>query len=168
MGSGLQQALDATRGASRFLILGQKADARARLGLPEEPDEVPWIMDVDAYATAVGEVFDVGVAPLRIDRFNTAKSWLKGLEFAARGVYFVRSPSAEYERLGLGMRARSPRDWAKFVTLGIQDADRRREHAVRAREAVLAAHLTEHTAPGWVAAWQQAVDNRVRSRRKGA
>jgi hypothetical protein len=168
MGSGLQQALDATRGASRFLILGQKADARARLRLPEEPDEVPWIMDVDAYATAVGEVFDVGVAPLRIDRFNTAKSWLKGLEFAARGVYFVRSPSAEYERLGLGMRARSPRDWAKFVTLGIQDADRRREHAVRAREAVLAAHLTEHTAPGWVAAWQQAVDNRVRSRRKGA
>jgi hypothetical protein len=168
MGSGLQQALDSTRGASRFLILGQKADARERLRLPEEPGEVPWIMDVDAYTAAVGDLFDVGVAPLRIDRFNTSKSWLKALEFAARGVYFVRSPSAEYERLGLGMRARSPRDWAKWLTVGIQDADRRREHAVRAREAVLAAHLTEHTVGGWVGAWQQAIDNRVRGRRKDA
>jgi hypothetical protein len=168
MGSGLQQALDSTRGASQFLILGQKFDARERLRLSEEPEEVPWMMDVDAYSTAVGDLFDVGVAPLRIDRFNTSKSWLKALEFAARGVYFVRSPSAEYERLGLGMRARSPRDWAKWVTLGVQDADRRREHAVRAREAVLAAHLTEHTVGGWVAAWQQAIDNRMRSRRKGA
>jgi hypothetical protein len=168
MGSGLQQALDSTRGASRFLILGQKLDARERLRLSEEPDEVSWMMDVDAYMTAVGNLFDVGVAPLRIDRFNTSKSWLKALEFAARGVHFVRSPSAEYERLGLGMRARSARDWAKWLTLGIQDADRRHEHAVRAREAVLAAHLTEHTVGGWVAAWQQAIDNRTRSMRKGA
>jgi hypothetical protein len=168
MGSGLQQALDATRGTSRFMILGGKADARERLALSEDPQEVPWIPDVDGYVRALGELFDVGVAPLRDDRFNAAKSWLKGLEFAARGVYFVRSPSAEYERLGLGMRARSPRDWAKWITTGIQDADRRREQAVRARETVLAEHLTEHTAERWVAAWQQAIDNRVQDRRKGA
>jgi hypothetical protein len=66
------------------------------------------------------------------------------------------------------MRARSPRDWAKWLTVGIQDADRRREHAVRARETVLAAHLTEHTVEGCVSAWLQAIDNRARSRRKGA
>lgn len=168
MGSGLQQALDATRGRSRFMILGQKGDVRQRLALADEPDEVSWIPDVDRYTHAVGELFDVGVAPLREDRFNTAKSWLKALEFAARGVYFVRSPSAEYERLGLGMRAKSPRDWAKWLTMGIQDAERRREHAVRAREAVLAGHLTEHTVPGWISAWEQAIDNRARSRRKGA
>jgi hypothetical protein len=129
---------------------------------------VPWIPDVDQFATAVGDLSDVGVAPLRTDRFSTSTSWLKALEFAARGVDLVRSPSAEYERSGLGMRARSSRDWAKWVTLGIQDADRRLGHAVRACEAVLAAHLTRHTAAGWVAAWQQAVDNRVRTRRKGA
>lgn len=168
MGSGLQQALDSTRGRSRFLILGQKADARERLRLPEEPEEVPWMMDVDAYTAAVGDLFDVGVAPLRIDRFNTAKSWLKALEFSARGVWFVRSPSAEYERLGLGMRARSPRDWAKWITLGIRDADRRREQAMRAREAVLAGHLTEHTVAGWVSAWERAAENRAHSRRRGA
>jgi hypothetical protein len=168
MGSGLQQALDATAGASRFTILGRKNDARERLALSEEPEEVPWIPEVDAYVRALGELFDVGVAPLRDDRFNSAKSWLKVLEFAARGVYVVRSPSAEYERLGLGMRARSPRDWAKFLTTAIRDADRRREQAVRARETVLAAHLTEHTVEGWVAAWERAADIRARDRRKGA
>jgi hypothetical protein len=168
MGSGLQQALAATRGSSRFVILGQRADAQQRMALPEQPGELPWIPDVDQYTRTVGEIFDVGVAPLRDDRFNTAKSWLKALEFAARGVYFVRSPSAEYERLGLGMRAKSPKDWSKWITLAIRDAERRREQAVRARETVLAEHLTEHTVDGWLSSWQQAIDNRARSRRKGA
>lgn len=168
MGSGLQQALDGARGAARFVILGERWDARERLRLSDEPAELPWIPDVDAYTAAIGEQFDIGVAPLRIDRFNTAKSWLKVLEFSARGVYSVRSPSAEYERLGLGMRAKSPRDWAKWLATGIADADRRREQATRAREAVLAGHLTEHTAGLWVGAWQRALENRSVSRRKGA
>jgi len=168
MGSGLQQALDNTSGRSRFLILGQKADARDRLRLAEEPVEVPWIHDVDGYTTAVGEVFDIGVAPLRIDRFNTCKSWLKNLEYAARGVFCVRSPSAEYERLGLGRRAKAPKDWAKALTTAIKDPDLRREQAARDRAVVLEKHLTEHTAPQWVAAWEQAVDNRARAQRKGA
>jgi hypothetical protein len=168
MGSGLQQALDRNRDAARFVILGQKWDVRERLGLPTEPAEVPWIEDVDAYLAAMGDLFDVGLAPLRIDRFNTSKSWLKVLEYAARGVFSVRSASAEYERLGFGMRAKSPRDWAKWITLGVQDADRRREQAGRERAAVLTGHLTEHTAGQWAAAWQRAADNLARSRRKGA
>jgi hypothetical protein len=168
MGSGLQQALDATRGRSRFTVIGQTWDGRERLRLSEEPTEVPWIQGIDEYTTAVGEVFDVGIAPLRTDRFNTCKSWLKALEYAARGVAFVRSPTAEYDRLGLGWRARSPKDWAKALTVTIQDADRRRENAARDHAAVLAGHLTEHTAERWVAAWQRALDNSARSRRKYA
>ena len=168
MGSGLQQALDNTRGRSRFLILGQKADARERLRLAEEPTELPWIHDVDGYTAALGEVFDIGVAPLRIDRFNTCKSWLKNLEYAARGVYCVRSPSAEYERLGLGRRAKAPKDWAKALTTAVDDPDLRREQAARDHAVVLERHLTEHTAPQWVAAWEQALDNRARAQRKGA
>ena len=168
MGSGLQQSLDRTRGRSRFLILGQKWDAKERLRLPEEPLELPWIHDVDEYTSIVGQVFDVGIAPLRIDRFNTCKSWLKNLEYAARGVYCVRSPSAEYERLGLGRRARAPKDWAKALTVAIDDPDLRREQAARDRAVVLDRHLTEHRAPEWVAAWQRAADIRATSRRKGA
>ncbi|MGY2078031.1 glycosyltransferase family protein [Blastococcus sp. SYSU DS0828] len=167
MGSGLQQALDRTAPRSRLVVLGQKWDLRERLGLRFEPEEVPWVMDVDTYAARVGELFDIGIAPLRVDRFNTSKSWLKPLEYSARGVYCVRARTDEYERLGLGMPARAPKDWAKWLTLGITDADRRREVAAAARERVLAQHLTEHTAERWAAAWRAARDNRTRALGRG-
>lgn len=161
MGSGLQQALDRTRPDSRLLVIGQKWDMAARLGLTSEPDEVNWIDSVDAYAARIGELFDVGIAPLRLDKFNACKSWLKPLEYSARGVYCVRARSDEYERLGLGMPARAPKDWAKWISVGVQDADRRREVAAAAREQVLARHLTEHTAERWVAAWRTALEHRT-------
>jgi len=166
MGSGLQQALDRTRGNSRFLVLGQKWDVRSRLGLATEPDEVDWLADPSDYITRIGELFDVGVAPLRLDRFNECKSWLKPLEYSARGVYCVRARTPEYEFLGLGMPAKAPKDWAKFIATGVQDADRRRELAAAAREKVLAGHLTEHTAPRWLGAWRTALD--IAARRRGA
>jgi hypothetical protein len=168
MESGLQQALDRTRGSSRFVILGQAMDARKRLHLPEEPTEIPWVKDVDGYVRSVGEQFDIGIAPLREDRFNTAKSWLKVLEYAARGVFAVRSTTAEYERLGLGRRARVPRDWATLISGAVLDPDRRREQAAADHAAVLADHLTEHTAERWADAWRRARDNRTRAMRKGA
>jgi hypothetical protein len=164
MGSGLQQALDRTRPASRLMVIGQKWDLRQRLGLSAEPAELDWLADVDTYAARIGELFDVGIAPLRLDRFNTCKSWLKPLEYAARGVFCVRAKSPEYERLGIGVPARAPKDWAKWVTVAVQDGDRRREKAAAAREQVLAAHLTEHTAEQWVAAWRTALDHRARVR----
>jgi hypothetical protein len=164
LGSGLQQALDRTQPNSRMLVLGQKWDMASRLGLTTEPEEVPWLQDVDTYVTRMGELFDVGIAPLRLDRFNTCKSWLKPLEYSARGVYCVRARSEEYERLGLGMPARAPKDWAKWISVGVQDADRRREVAAAAREQVLAHHLTEHTVDRWVGAWRTALEHRAAQR----
>ena len=161
LGSGLQQALDRTQPNSRMLVLGQKWDFRTRLGLTTEPDEVAWLQDVDTYLARMGELFDIGIAPLRLDRFNTCKSWLKPLEYSARGVYTIRAKSPEYERLGLGLPARAPKDWAKWISVGVQDADRRREVAAAAREQVLAHHLTEHTVEQWTAAWRTALDHRA-------
>jgi hypothetical protein len=167
VGSGLRQALDRTTGRSRFVVLGQKWDARERLGLAEEPEEIRWLPDTYAYLERMGEVFDVGIAPLRMDRFNICKSWLKPLEYSARGVLCVRARTPEYERLALGLPAKAPKDWTKWITVGIQDADRRRELAAAAREKVLAGHLTEHTAERWVAAWRQALDSRARAAHTG-
>jgi hypothetical protein len=112
----------------------------------------------------LGQVFDVGLAPLRLDRFNECKSWLKPLEYSARGVYCVRARTREYERLGLGMPAKSPKDWAKFIATGVDDPDRRREVAAAAREKVLAGHLVEHRVDEWVAAWRTALEHRARTR----
>lgn len=164
MGSGLQQALDRTHGRSRFVVLGQKWDARSRLGLSEEPGEEAWILDAASYVARLGELFEVGVAPLRSDRFNECKSWLKPLEYAARGVYCVRARTSEYERLGLGLPAKAPKDWAKWISVGVQDADRRTEVAAAAREQVLAGHLTEHRVEQWIGAWRSALENRARTR----
>jgi hypothetical protein len=168
MESGLAQALERNRGRSRFAVLGQADQVSTWLNLSEPAVEWPFIQDVDGYLTAVGERFDIGVAPLRIDRFNTSKSWLKVLEYSARGVFAVRTPSAEYERLGLGMRAKRPRDWAQLVGRALENGDHRREVAARDREQVLARHLTEHTAPMWIEAWRRARDARTRADRIGA
>ena len=168
MGSGLQQALDRTRGRSQFAIMGQAEDARERLRLAEDPVQISWVENVDAYAATVGERFDIGVAPLRIDTFNNCKSWLKVLEYSARGVFAISSPSAEYERLGIGYRAKRPRDWATGITRAVVDADWRREVAAANREQALAHHLTEHTAELWATAWRRARDIRSRKDRIGA
>jgi hypothetical protein len=79
-------------------------------------------------------------------------------------VFCVRARTPEYERLGLGLPARAPKDWAKWITTGILDADRRCELAAAAREKVFAVHLMEHTAQRWVDAWRTALDNAARRR----
>ena len=163
LGSGLQQALDRTQPHTRMIVVVQKCDLRTRLGLTVEPDEVSWFKDVDTYVDRMGQLIDIGIAPLRLDKFNTCKSWLKPLEYSARGIYCVRARSAEYERLGLGVPARAPKDWAKWLTVAVRDADRRREVAASAREQVLAHHLTEHTVERWISAWQRARDNRSKA-----
>lgn len=158
VGSGLQQALQAA--PSRFVVLGQAGDAGQKLGLTRAPAEIPWLPDVESYLQALGDEFDLGIAPLRIDKFNTAKSWLKVLEYSARGIYAVRSPSAEYERLGLGWRARAAKDWAKGLSKGLLDPEWRVTQARAARDVVLDGHLTEHTAAAWVTAWERAAEHR--------
>jgi len=57
---------------------------------------------------------DIGIVPLNNIPFNHAKSYLKGLEYAAAGIPFVASYSPEYEVLaqsGIGRVAYSESDW---------------------------------------------------------
>lgn len=161
VGSGVQQALDASERA-RLVILGQAHGAHEALGVREEPEQVPWLDSVDEYLAAVGDRFDVGIAPLRLDRFNEAKSWLKPLEYAARGVFPIGSPTSEYRRLGVGRLAASPKDWARELRRAVLDDGWRTEQAALARQTVLERHLTEHTAERWADAWRTAADNRGR------
>lgn len=59
--------------------------------------------------------FDVGVVPLVDIPFNHAKSYIKGLEYAASGIPFVASWSPQYQELseehGIGVVVRSPQDY---------------------------------------------------------
>jgi hypothetical protein len=58
--------------------------------------------------------FDVGIVPLSANRFATAKSWLKGIEYAAAGVPAVASPAPEYRHMAHQdgcLLANSPDEW---------------------------------------------------------
>lgn len=58
---------------------------------------------------------DIGIIPLNNIPFNHAKSFIKGLEYAAAGVPFISSYSPEYQYLadeGIGRIASTPEEWA--------------------------------------------------------
>jgi glycosyltransferase involved in cell wall biosynthesis len=59
------------------------------------------------------------LVPLNLVPFSEAKSYLKGLEYAASGIPFVASPTYEYRLLakeGIGRIASTPDEWRDHVT----------------------------------------------------
>lgn len=78
---------------------------------------------------------DIGIVPLASNNFNAAKSFLKGLEYAASGIPFVADPTPEYlelARKGTGLIATSPDEWVEKLTSLLDYKTRRRAAAVNA------------------------------------
>jgi glycosyltransferase involved in cell wall biosynthesis len=76
---------------------------------------------------------DIGIVPLRDVPFNHAKSFIKGLEYAAAGIPFVASYSPEYEFLandGIGRIARNTKEWEYHLKELLDPAMRRDEAAI--------------------------------------
>jgi hypothetical protein len=107
------------------------------LGLPEtvETSAEPMCAIFD-YPTIM-DSFNIGIIPLRDTPFNHAKSDIKGLEYGARGIPFVASPSPAYVELaerGAGSVARRPKDWIRELGR-LLDPDHRRSAGKAARSA---------------------------------
>ena len=80
----------------------------------------------------------VGLVPLTRNGFNVAKSYLKGLEYAAAGIPFIATPTEEYRILhaaGVGRLAATPDEWRDHAT-ELLDPHVRAEEAHRQREIV--------------------------------
>jgi glycosyltransferase involved in cell wall biosynthesis len=81
--------------------------------------------------------FDVGLAPLALNRFNTSKSDLKVLEYAAVGIPAVASDHGPYrdsiEHGVTGMLAHALADWPRHLRSLARDRDLRAELAANAR-----------------------------------
>ena len=106
------------------------------------------------YPLRMAEI-DVGVVPLEPTAFNHAKSWLKGLEFAALGVPFVASPTDPYQDLchsfGLGILADGRKDWTRKLRIVVQE---RQQLGDDARNTVDINDLTiERRYESWLNAW---------------
>lgn len=133
--------------------LAKKIPATGPIPHPEWPQNV----------TTLG----VGIAPLAMTKFNTAKSWLKPLEYAALGMPSVASARAEYERLhndhGIGNIARSGAQWYKIMRELLENDERRIFEGARDRQYVQD-HLTiEDNAWRWAEAWTNAARLRTKS-----
>jgi len=73
---------------------------------------------------------DVGIVPLRDVPFNHAKSYLKGLEYAAAGVPFIATGLPEYQLLadgGVGRIANTPEEWIGHMEELLDPAVRKEE-----------------------------------------
>jgi len=96
--------------------------------------------------------FDIGIVPLVDEPFNRAKSFLKGLEYAASGIPFVAQALPEYEYLadrGIGRLAHTPEDWVEQMTALLNPKVRKAEAAAN-----LAAVKRDHTITARADEWR--------------
>ena len=108
--------------------------------------------------------FDIGIAPLQDTVFNAAKSWLKGLEYAALGIPFVASDLPEYEllwrRFDVGeIAAAKSKVWRRSCNR-LMDFDERHHLGQTYREQVERFLTIERNAWRWPEAWERAILNR--------
>lgn len=158
------------RANARFLVVGPGDGCAKALGLADLDATGP-LPDVAGYEfeRALGQL-DVGIVPLADTKFNEAKSGLKGLQYAARGVPFIASPTAEYARLaeqGVGVLAGwRGRNWRARILELFGDESLRAEMTQRARAVVAKEYLLETNGWRWAEAWQAALDRRQSMGRK--
>lgn len=111
----------------------------------------------DQYMLGI-DTFAVGIVPLARSQFNNAKSWLKGIEYAALGVPFVASSTAaEYEALnrqyGLGVLASTPYEWYTELRRLCTDDKYRAEQSLTHRDTVESELRMSKHAWRWDEAW---------------
>lgn len=152
------------RADARFQVVGPGDGVASQLGLDTLTATGP-LTNVAAFEfeQALGEL-DVGIVPLADTKFNAAKSWLKGIQYAARGVPFVASPAAEYRKLaseGVGvLAAPRARNWRAQVLELLTNESLRAEMAERGRAVVTEHHTYEANAYQWIEAWDWALKHR--------
>lgn len=143
-----------------FRVVGPgEPEIATQLRLPG-PVSATGVTNSFEWPTAIAQNLDVGMAPLEPGTFNTAKSRLKVLEYAAVGVPFVASPREEYRRFhkesqGAGFLAETPKQWATHIRQLLTDDILRKEMSEQAR-AYAATQTLEAHAWRWLEAWELA------------
>lgn len=143
-------------------ILGGVEKVQTQLGLSQEPACSGWL-SYDKYMYELGNLA-VGIVPLAHTKFNEAKSFLKGIEYASRGIPFVASPLPEYLYLvdqGIGITANDRgRDWLRQLSLLLESESYLSEQASSQLDLMQKYHLITHRVDQWASAWKTALDKR--------
>jgi glycosyltransferase involved in cell wall biosynthesis len=154
VGDGVKLAVE-TAGAI-FRSVGNDHPANV-LGIAGQRDVVPWV-DFSDYPHQTS-LLDVGIVPLAETPFNEAKSWLKGLEYAALGIPFVASPTGPYHALnreGAGVLAHGPHRWREALISLLTNRKVADEYGQHGRDTA-SRWTVEGNSWRWLEAWDRAV-----------
>lgn len=141
----------------RYYALGPGYKIQSILKL-DDPPEVFGTIELQQYPLELARL-RVGLAPLNLTKFNTAKSWLKPLEYAACGTPSVITPTPEYvelSKLGIGRLARNPRQWYRETKALLTNDSLYAELREAGRAACLALTF-EVNAWRWLEVWADAL-----------
>ena len=148
---------DALESRDRFLCVGNGLDVKEHLDLRHEV-EATGPLPLSGYPDGIAKI-DVGIVPLADTKFNAAKSWLKGLEFAAVGTSVVASPTAEYVELAKHipvLLARRSREWKRHIRALLDHPELRKEWVEQSQATILRDHTYETQSWRWAEVWEAA------------
>ena len=100
--------------------------------------------------------FDIGIVPLNDIPFNRAKSYIKGLEYAAAGIPFVASPLPEYKYLseqGIGRIAHTKEEWINHFD-ELLDSQMRQKESVLNRQILDDNFTINSAAQTWISTFK--------------
>ena len=143
----------------RFKVVGGRSEVQKKLKLQQSP-EVTGSVPLQDWARTIAVNLDVGMAPLAMSEFNSAKSRLKAIEYMAVGVPWVGSPREEYRRLqkesGCGLMADTPKEWYRQLKRLLDDEVLYKEQ-VEAGQAYMVTQTYQANAWRWAEAWTKAL-----------
>ncbi|MGA0129136.1 MAG: hypothetical protein ACO3I1_07620 [Burkholderiales bacterium] len=132
--------------------------AHAKLGIMNPKERVtvsPMVPLMDLPKTYAN--FDIGIVPLNDIPFNRAKSFIKGLEYAAAGTPFVASALPEYEYLaaqGVGKIASNKSEWFHALD-SLLDPDERQKESIRCRQIVESEFSISARRKEWISVFKE-------------
>lgn len=148
---------------AEFHVIGGGEGVAEAFGLEPDEFEVHPFVPLAEYHAGL-DVFDIGLVPLDDSPFNKAKSWLKALEYAGRGVAPIASGTPANRNLAKRVQAVRIADtvagWKSALEELITDSGSLRDAQTWARDS--ARHLTldvrQHE---WSSAYERAARRRA-------
>jgi glycosyltransferase involved in cell wall biosynthesis len=127
-----------------------------QLGIPEGRSSKEPMKPIMSYPELFRKI-DVGLVPLRHVEFNEAKSFIKGLEYAASGIPFIAQDIEEYSYLaetGVGRVASNIDEWIEHSEQ-LLDPKTRHKEKIKNIENVRKYHTMEIRRKDWDSVFKQ-------------
>lgn len=136
-----------------FHVIGNVNNVRKQLRLREEPTTAGWVPWL-TYPTTLAQL-TIGIVPLARTLFNRAKSAITMMCMAATRVPCVVSPTEDNLRMhreGIGLVAKNPDDWYKYLK-ALMTSEGLREEVVSTGYEAIRRWTYEDQAWRWAEAW---------------